>query len=55
MIDADSSETALGADLLKIIDGEEGPIAFESRVLSRTEVNYATTKREALGLAPAMQ
>ena len=37
------------------IDGEERPIAFELRVLSKTEVNYATTKREALGIVPAMQ
>ena len=39
----------------KIIDGEERPIAFESRVFSKTEVNYATTKREVLGIVQAMQ
>ena len=55
MIDTDASETALGAVLSQIIDGEERPIAFESRVLSKTEVNYATTKREALGIVQAMQ
>ena len=41
--------------LSQIIDGEERPIAFESRVLSKTEVNYATTKREALGIVQMMQ
>ena len=55
VIDTDASETALGAVLSQIIDSEERPIAFESRVLSKTEVNYATTKREALGLVKAMQ
>ena len=55
VIDTDASETALGAVLSQIIDGEERPIAFESRVLSKTEVNYATTKREALGFVQAMQ
>ena len=55
MIDTDASETALGAVLSQIIDGEERPITFESRVLSKTEVNYATTKREAQGIVQAMQ
>ena len=55
VIDTDASETALGAVLSQIIDGEERPIAFESKVLSKTEVNYATTKREALVIVQAMQ
>ena len=55
VIDTDASETALGAVLSQIIDGEERPIAFESRVLIKTEINYATTKREALGIVQAMQ
>ena len=55
VIDTDASETALGAVLSQIIDGEERPIAFESRVLSKTEVKYATTEREALGTVQAMQ
>ena len=55
VIDKDASETALGAVLSQITDGEDRPIAFESRVLSKTEMNYATTKREALGIIQAMQ
>ena len=47
VIDTDASETALGAVLSQVIE-EERPVAFESRVLTKTEVNYATTKREAL-------
>ena len=55
MIDTDASETAIGAVLSQTIDGEERPISFESRVLSKTEVSFATTKREALGIVQAMQ
>ena len=55
VIGTDASETALGAVLSQVIFGEERPIAFESRVLSETEVNYATTKEEALGIVQAMQ
>ena len=55
VIDTDASETALGAVLSQVIGGEERPVAFESRVLTKTEVNYATTKREALGIVQAMQ
>ena len=50
LIDTDANETAFGAVLLQIIDGEERPIAFDLKVSSRTEVNYAATKRESLGL-----
>ena len=55
IIDTDASDTALGAVLSQVIDGIEYPIAFESRVLTKTEVNYATTKREALGVVQAVQ
>ena len=39
VIDTEASETALGAVLSQIIDGEERPIAFESRVLSKPQQN----------------
>ena len=55
VIETDASETALGAVLSQIIDGEERPVAFKLRVLSKTEVIYATTKHEALGIVQAMQ
>ena len=54
VIDTDASETALGAVLSQIFD-EERPIALELRVLSKTEVNYATTKHEGLEIVQAMQ
>ena len=55
IIDTDASDTALSAVLSQVIDGIEYPIAFESRVLTKTEVSYATTKREALGVVQAVQ
>ena len=55
VIDTDASETALGAVLSHIIDGEERPIAYESRVSSKTDVNDATTKRGAIAIVQAMQ
>ena len=55
MIDTDVSETALGAVLSQVIDGEKRPIACDLRDLSKTEVNYTTTKCEALGIVQAMQ
>ena len=54
-IDTDASDTALGSFLSPVIDGLEYPIAFESRVLTKTKVNYATTKREALVANQAVQ
>ena len=41
--------------LSQVVDGTEYPIAFESRVFTKTEVNYATTKREALSVVQAVQ
>ena len=55
VIDTDVTETAIRAVLLRKIYGEERPIAFEPRVLSKTRVNCATTKREALGVVQTMQ
>ena len=55
VIGTDASETALGSVLLQKIVREKRPIAFKSRVLSKTEVNYATKKLGALGIVQAMQ
>ena len=51
--DTDASETAICAILLQINDAEERPMAFESRVLSKTEKNNATTQREVIGIVQA--
>ena len=55
MIDKAAGGTAVGAVLSQVIEGEERPVAFKSRVLTKTEVKYTTTKREALGIVQAMQ
>ena len=46
VIDMDASETALGAVVSQMIESEEQLVAFEPRVLTKIEVNYATTKRK---------
>ena len=55
VIDTDANETALGEVLSRITNGEERPRAYESRVLSKTEINYNSTKCEALGIVQTMQ
>lgn len=55
VVDTDASANSLGAVLSNIIDGEEMPLVFASRVLSKTETNYSTTKREALAVIQAMK
>jgi hypothetical protein len=48
VVTTDASSVALGACLSQVIDSEERPIAFASRVLTPTERNYSATEREAL-------
>ena len=55
IIDTDASENSLGAVLSNVGNGKERPLAFMSRVLSKNESNYATTKREALGVVQAVK
>ena len=52
--DTDASINSLGAVLSNVIDGKEGPLASMSRVLSKTEMMYSTTKREALAVVQAL-
>ena len=47
VVDTDASNVSLGAVLSNVIDGDERPLVFASRVLSKTESMYSTTKREA--------
>ena len=46
ILDTDASETGLGAVLSKMVDGEERPVAFASRLCSAAERNYNVTRRE---------
>ena len=55
VLDTDASNTSLGAVLSNVINGEERPLVYASRVLSKTETNYSTTKREALAVVQAVK
>ena len=55
ILDTDASNTSLGAVLSNVINGEERPLVYASRVMSKTETNYSTTKREALAVVQAVK
>ena len=55
ILDTDASNTSLGAVLSNVINGEERPLVYASRVLSKTETNYSTTKREPLAVVQAVK
>jgi len=44
ILDTDASDVALGAVLSQKIEGVERPIAFFSRVMNSTQLNYCTTR-----------
>lgn len=46
----DASEYGLGCVLSHIVNGEENPIAFVSRSLSRAERKYGEIEKEALSI-----
>ena len=50
IVDTDASEAAVGAVLSQIQDREERPVAYFSRLYSRTKVNYCTTRKELLAV-----
>ena len=55
ILDTDASHNSIAAVLSNLDQRQECPVAFSSRVLSRTEVNYSTTKREALAVVQAVK
>lgn len=55
ILDTDASETGLGAVLSKMVDGEERPVAFASRLCSAAERNYNVTRRELLAVMFALK
>jgi len=55
IVDTDSSDVAYGSVISQIVDGQERPIAFFSKVLSPTQSNYCATKRELLAVIGSLQ
>ena len=55
ILDTDASDVAVGAVLSQIVDGQERPIAFFSKVMSPTQRNYCATRRELLAVVASMQ
>ena len=55
VLDTDSSDVSYGSVLSQVIDGVERPIAFFSRVMSSTQMNYCTTRRELLAVIASLQ
>ena len=54
IVDTDASDAAVGAVLFQIQDGEERPVAYFSRLYSRTEINYCTTRKELVAVVEAL-
>ena len=54
IIETDASPVGVGCVLLQVENGIERPIAFSSKRLTKAEVNYSQTDREALALVFAV-
>ena len=50
----DASKYGIGAYLYQVIDGKEQPISYMSRALSKTEINWSTTDKEAYAIVFAL-
>ena len=50
LLDCDASDTAIGCELLQLVDGKEHIIAFGSFALTPTQRRYCTTRKELLAV-----
>ena len=49
-LQTDASDYAIAGVLTQVFDGEEHPIYFVSRTLSKAERNYTITEKECLAV-----
>ncbi|KAL0194996.1 hypothetical protein M9458_008568, partial [Cirrhinus mrigala] len=50
LVQTDASDTGIGAVLSQVTDGEEHPVIYISRKLTKPERNYAAVEKEALAV-----
>ena len=50
IVDTDSSDVAYGCVISQVVNGQERPIAFFSRIMSQSQRNYCATRRELLAV-----
>ncbi|CAK8672603.1 unnamed protein product [Clavelina lepadiformis] len=55
ILDTDASNSSLGCVLSQIVDGEEHPVSYASRSLTKAERNYSTTRKELLAIVYGVQ
>ena len=55
ILDTDASDTAIGGVLSQVVEGEEKPIAFFSRIMNPIQRRYCATRRELLAVIAALQ